>query len=75
VARCPHDAAVRWPLDGQKWDLSRASLPGWKRRGDEITRSFEIRYHGGVAMIVLFVLMLVAFIALAGVLIFRRLRS
>ncbi|MFG2409276.1 4a-hydroxytetrahydrobiopterin dehydratase [Streptomyces brevispora] len=27
-------------------------LRGWTRVGDEITRSFEIRYHGGVAMIV-----------------------
>ncbi|MDR3080457.1 MAG: 4a-hydroxytetrahydrobiopterin dehydratase [Streptomyces sp.] len=29
-----------------------AELPGWRRDGDEITRSFGIRYHGGVAMIV-----------------------
>ncbi|TVL91781.1 4a-hydroxytetrahydrobiopterin dehydratase [Streptomyces sp. SAJ15] len=27
-------------------------VPGWERRGDEITRTFGIRYHGGVAMIV-----------------------
>lgn len=27
-------------------------LPGWRRSGDEITRTFAIRYHGGVAMIV-----------------------
>lgn len=27
-------------------------LPGWARSGDEITRTFSIRYHGGVAMIV-----------------------
>lgn len=27
-------------------------LRGWSRVGDEITRSFGIRYHGGVAMIV-----------------------
>ncbi len=27
-------------------------LPGWQRSGDEITRSYGIRYHGGVAMIV-----------------------
>ncbi|MEU0634327.1 4a-hydroxytetrahydrobiopterin dehydratase [Streptomyces sp. NPDC005989] len=27
-------------------------LRGWLRVGDEITRSFGIRYHGGVAMIV-----------------------
>ncbi|MFE0426670.1 4a-hydroxytetrahydrobiopterin dehydratase [Streptomyces sp. NPDC058953] len=26
--------------------------PGWSREGDEISRSFRIRYHGGVAMIV-----------------------
>jgi 4a-hydroxytetrahydrobiopterin dehydratase len=27
-------------------------LPGWVRVGDEITRTFNIRYHGGVALIV-----------------------
>ncbi|WP_413753062.1 4a-hydroxytetrahydrobiopterin dehydratase [Streptomyces sp. R-74717] len=27
-------------------------VPGWSRLGDEITRTFGIRYHGGVAMIV-----------------------
>ncbi|WP_098012544.1 4a-hydroxytetrahydrobiopterin dehydratase [Streptomyces sp. sk226] len=27
-------------------------LPGWEREGDTITRSFGIRYHGGVALIV-----------------------
>ncbi|WP_245997434.1 4a-hydroxytetrahydrobiopterin dehydratase [Streptomyces armeniacus] len=27
-------------------------LPGWTRVGHEISRSFRIRYHGGVAMIV-----------------------
>ena len=27
-------------------------LPGWQRERDEITRTFSIRYHGGVAMIV-----------------------
>lgn len=26
--------------------------PGWHRDGDHITRSFGIRYHGGVALIV-----------------------
>ncbi|MFE2291232.1 4a-hydroxytetrahydrobiopterin dehydratase [Streptomyces sp. NPDC059452] len=29
-----------------------AELPGWVREGDTITRTFGIRYHGGVAMIV-----------------------
>ncbi|NUV83182.1 4a-hydroxytetrahydrobiopterin dehydratase [Streptomyces sp. CAI-155] len=29
-----------------------AELPGWEREGDAITRTFGIRYHGGVAMIV-----------------------
>lgn len=27
-------------------------MPGWRREGDEITRTYGIRYHGGVAMIV-----------------------
>ncbi|MFI8435821.1 4a-hydroxytetrahydrobiopterin dehydratase [Streptomyces sp. NPDC079020] len=29
-----------------------AALPGWERDGDTITRTFGIRYHGGIAMIV-----------------------
>ncbi|MDQ0986025.1 4a-hydroxytetrahydrobiopterin dehydratase [Streptomyces sp. V2I9] len=29
-----------------------AELTGWEREGDTITRSFGIRYHGGVALIV-----------------------
>ncbi|MER5842924.1 4a-hydroxytetrahydrobiopterin dehydratase [Streptomyces prasinus] len=35
-------------------DISAAlhSTSGWRREGDEITRTFDIRYHGGVAMIV-----------------------
>ncbi|MBH1938299.1 4a-hydroxytetrahydrobiopterin dehydratase [Streptomyces sp. AV19] len=28
------------------------STPGWRREGDSIARAFEIRYHGGVALIV-----------------------
>ncbi|RBM15864.1 4a-hydroxytetrahydrobiopterin dehydratase [Streptomyces sp. PT12] len=27
-------------------------VPGWSRQGEEITRTFGIRYHGGVALIV-----------------------
>ncbi|RSS39833.1 4a-hydroxytetrahydrobiopterin dehydratase [Streptomyces sp. WAC07061] len=27
-------------------------LPGWERKGDEITRTYEIRYHAAVAAIV-----------------------
>jgi 4a-hydroxytetrahydrobiopterin dehydratase len=29
-----------------------SQAPGWVRSGDAITRSFGIRYHGGVALIV-----------------------
>ncbi|MFD0357131.1 4a-hydroxytetrahydrobiopterin dehydratase [Streptomyces sp. NPDC127110] len=29
-----------------------AGLPGWERKGDEITRTYEIRYHAAVAAIV-----------------------
>ncbi|MFZ3497242.1 4a-hydroxytetrahydrobiopterin dehydratase [Streptomyces sp. 5.8] len=29
-----------------------AGLPGWERVGDEITRTYEIRYHAAVAAIV-----------------------
>ncbi len=31
-------------------NLSR--VPGWAREGNHITRSYGIRYHGGVAMLV-----------------------
>jgi 4a-hydroxytetrahydrobiopterin dehydratase len=27
-------------------------VPGWRREGDEISRSYAIRYHRGAAMIV-----------------------
>ncbi|NYV72825.1 4a-hydroxytetrahydrobiopterin dehydratase [Streptomyces sp. UH6] len=33
-------------------DAALAEVPGWRREGDEITRTYEIRYHGGVALIV-----------------------
>ncbi|KAB8165294.1 4a-hydroxytetrahydrobiopterin dehydratase [Streptomyces sp. 3MP-14] len=29
-----------------------ARVPGWRREGEAITRTFGIRYHGGVALIV-----------------------
>ncbi|MFB6620606.1 4a-hydroxytetrahydrobiopterin dehydratase [Streptomyces sp. NPDC056367] len=29
-----------------------AGLPGWERKGDEITRTYAIRYHAAVAAIV-----------------------
>ncbi len=29
-----------------------ADLPGWERKGDEITRTYKIRYHAAVAAIV-----------------------
>ncbi|MEU7042618.1 4a-hydroxytetrahydrobiopterin dehydratase [Streptomyces varsoviensis] len=29
-----------------------SQVPGWVRENDHITRSYGIRYHGGVAMIV-----------------------
>ncbi|MGW6978718.1 4a-hydroxytetrahydrobiopterin dehydratase [Streptomyces sp. NPDC054932] len=29
-----------------------AGLPGWERKGDEITRTYQIRYHAAVAAIV-----------------------
>lgn len=40
------------PLTDEEIAEQLADLPGWKREGDEITRSFGIRYHGGVALIV-----------------------
>ncbi|MGI5353304.1 4a-hydroxytetrahydrobiopterin dehydratase [Streptomyces sp. CA-250714] len=40
------------PLSDQEITERLEQLPGWERSGDEITRSYGIRYHGGVAMIV-----------------------
>ncbi|MGW1667938.1 4a-hydroxytetrahydrobiopterin dehydratase [Streptomyces sp. NPDC002324] len=44
------DAPV--PLTEDEIRTALAAVPGWRREGDEITRSYAIRYHGGVAMIV-----------------------
>ncbi|UGY92893.1 4a-hydroxytetrahydrobiopterin dehydratase [Streptomyces gobiensis] len=40
------------PLSDTEIEERLRELPGWTRSGNEITRSFGIRYHGGVAMIV-----------------------
>ncbi|MCX4654241.1 4a-hydroxytetrahydrobiopterin dehydratase [Streptomyces microflavus] len=40
------------PLPDEEIGLRLAELPGWVREEDAITRTFGIRYHGGVAMIV-----------------------
>lgn len=40
------------PLTEDEITTALAGVPGWRRVGDEITRSYGIRYHGGVAMIV-----------------------
>ncbi|MBA2807202.1 4a-hydroxytetrahydrobiopterin dehydratase [Streptomyces sp. KM273126] len=40
------------PLTDPEIDERLKDLPGWSRAGDEITRTFSIRYHGGVALIV-----------------------
>ncbi|GAB2789008.1 4a-hydroxytetrahydrobiopterin dehydratase [Streptomyces daliensis] len=40
------------PLSDQEITERLRELPGWQREGDEITRTFGIRYHAGVAMIV-----------------------
>ncbi|MFF0133794.1 4a-hydroxytetrahydrobiopterin dehydratase [Streptomyces mirabilis] len=44
------DAPV--PLTEDEIVIALEGTPGWRREGDEITRAFGIRYHGGVAMIV-----------------------
>ncbi|WP_319054451.1 4a-hydroxytetrahydrobiopterin dehydratase [Streptomyces europaeiscabiei] len=44
------DAPV--PLTEDEIAAALATVPGWRREGDEITRTYGIRYHGGVAMIV-----------------------
>ncbi|WP_371583987.1 4a-hydroxytetrahydrobiopterin dehydratase [Streptomyces sp. NBC_01314] len=40
------------PLTEDEIATALAAVPGWRRKGDGITRSYAIRYHGGVAMIV-----------------------
>lgn len=40
------------PLTDPQIEQRLKTLPGWVRSGDEITRTFGIRYHGGVALIV-----------------------
>jgi 4a-hydroxytetrahydrobiopterin dehydratase len=40
------------PLTENEIQAALHNTPGWRREGDEITRTFRIRYHGGVAMIV-----------------------
>lgn len=40
------------PLPDEEISVRLAELPGWVREEDAITRTFGIRYHGGVAMIV-----------------------
>ncbi|MFE5967140.1 4a-hydroxytetrahydrobiopterin dehydratase [Streptomyces sp. NPDC056463] len=44
--------AVPAPLSDEEITKRLAALPGWKRKGDEITRTYEIRYHAAVAAIV-----------------------
>ncbi|MEW1648606.1 4a-hydroxytetrahydrobiopterin dehydratase [Streptomyces sp. NPDC091219] len=44
------DAPV--PLTEDEIEAALREVPGWRRDGDEITRTYSIRYHGGVAMIV-----------------------
>ncbi|MFF5007101.1 4a-hydroxytetrahydrobiopterin dehydratase [Streptomyces phaeochromogenes] len=44
------DAPV--PLSEDEIESALRETPGWRRDGNEITRTFGIRYHGGVAMIV-----------------------
>ncbi|MFJ6568960.1 4a-hydroxytetrahydrobiopterin dehydratase [Streptomyces sp. NPDC091292] len=40
------------PLTEDEIDAALREVPGWRREGDEITRTFGVRYHGGVALIV-----------------------
>lgn len=45
-------AGVPVPLTEDEIVIALEGMPGWRREGDEITRTFGIRYHGGVALIV-----------------------
>ncbi|MER5930165.1 4a-hydroxytetrahydrobiopterin dehydratase [Streptomyces sp. NPDC002054] len=40
------------PMSDKAIEQALADLPGWERNGDEITRTYEIRYHAAVAAIV-----------------------
>ncbi|WP_318210845.1 MULTISPECIES: 4a-hydroxytetrahydrobiopterin dehydratase [unclassified Streptomyces] len=40
------------PLSDEEIAERLAGLPGWERQGDEITRTYPIRYHAAVAAIV-----------------------
>ncbi|MFD7547769.1 4a-hydroxytetrahydrobiopterin dehydratase [Streptomyces sp. NPDC059816] len=40
------------PLSDGEIEAALRKVPGWHREGDTITRAYDIRYHGGVAMIV-----------------------
>ncbi|ABD11191.1 pterin-4-alpha-carbinolamine dehydratase [Frankia sp. CcI156] len=40
------------PLSDDEIERRLRELPGWSRVDDEITRTFGIRYHGAVALIV-----------------------
>ncbi|MFJ9428342.1 4a-hydroxytetrahydrobiopterin dehydratase [Streptomyces sp. NPDC101490] len=40
------------PLSEGEITAALKAVPGWRRDGNEITRRYGIRYHGGVAMIV-----------------------
>ena len=39
-------------VDEDEIEAALREVPGWRREGNEITRTYSIRYHGGVAMIV-----------------------
>lgn len=40
------------PLTDQEIAEQLEALPGWVQVGDEITRTYDLRYHAGVAVIV-----------------------
>ncbi|MEV3874520.1 4a-hydroxytetrahydrobiopterin dehydratase [Streptomyces sp. NPDC002454] len=40
------------PLTEEEVASALRAAPGWRREGDAISRTFRIRYHGGVALIV-----------------------
>lgn len=40
------------PLTDNEIEQRLSGLPGWERIGDEISKTFPVRYHGGVALIV-----------------------
>lgn len=45
-------AGVPVPLTEDEIVIALDGVPGWRREGDELSRTYDIRYHAGIAVIV-----------------------